>query len=270
MKKGKLIGTGMTSEVYEWGQDCVLKLYHDEFNDAWIERENNIGTLAHEAGVPSPALFDKVEVDGHRGIVFERIFGTTMLRHADAEPWKLVHFSRQMARLHFQMHQCSAPQLPSQKDKFTAAIKRSSEILGDKEKIILDYLERLPDGASICHGDLHFDNIIVSNRGLIVIDWTNGYNGNPLGDVARTCLMLHSPTRPPEIDDTTAASYKQAKLLTYTAYLREYLKLSNARFEDINAWMLPLAAARLKEKVPREEKWLMDMINTRLEQLRKR
>jgi hypothetical protein len=55
--------------------------------------------------------------------------------------------------------------------------------------------------------------------------------------------------------------------MTYWSYLNEYMRVAKVKFEDIDAWMLPVAAAKLKDKVPGEEKWLMKIIDTRLEQL---
>ena len=157
-------------------------------DDEWIKHEAKIGYSVHEAGVPSPAVFDMVDVDGRKGLIFQRIFGKTVLRHIETEPWKVYNFAQQMAGLHFKMHKCSAEGLPSQKERFAYTIKRSSEILGDKENRILDYIESLPNGVSICHGDLHFNNIIVSDNKLVAIDWNSALYREPF---RRCCQNLY-------------------------------------------------------------------------------
>jgi len=267
MKKGELLGKGMTAEVYKWGQDKVLKLYFDEYDEEWVRREAEIGQRVHEAGVPSPGVFDMVEIDGRKGVIFQRIFGKTILNTLETEPWRFCNFVQQMAAFHYKIHKCSADGIPSQKEKFAFKIKLSSEILGDKVEKILDYVDRLPEGESICHGDLYLSNIIVSNNKLVAIDWNSGYMGDPCGDVARTCLIINSPTVPPGIPDIMAAMSAYPKWMTYGIYLNEYMKIAKVKFEDIDAWMLPVAAARLKDKIPGEEKWLMKIINKRLKQL---
>ncbi|HEX2927424.1 MAG TPA: aminoglycoside phosphotransferase, partial [Ruminiclostridium sp.] len=61
MKKGRLLGSGLTAEVYEWGQDKILKLYFKKYsNDDWVNHEAEVGYLVHESGLMSPAVFDKV------------------------------------------------------------------------------------------------------------------------------------------------------------------------------------------------------------------
>lgn len=267
MEKGELLGKGMTAEVYKWGQDKVLKLYSDNYNEEWIKREAVIGQKIHEAGVPSPAVFDIVEVDGRKGIIFQRIFGKTIVGALEREPWQFCSFVQQMARFQYKIHKYSADGIPSQKERFANTIKRSSEILGDKVKKILNYVDRLPEGNSICHGDFYLSNIIVSDNRLVAIDWSNSYRGDPLGDVAQTCLIINSQAVLPGIPSIMTEMAKYPKWVTYELYLNEYMRIAKVKFESIDAWMLPVAAARLKEKIPGEEKWLMKIINKRLNQL---
>jgi uncharacterized protein (TIGR02172 family) len=264
MKKGKLIGKGMTAEVYEWGQDKALKLYFDKFSEAWIKNEAQIGSAIHKADVPSPEVFGIIDVEDRKGLIFQRIFGKPLLSHIKEEPWKLYYYTQQLAQLQYKIHQCSADGLPSQKERFEAKIKSSSRILGNLEKKILDYLESLPDGKSVCHGDFHINNIIKSSNELVVVDWTSAYLGNPLGDVARTILMMLSPSKPQGTPDYLWALTQKTKWLTYWIYLSEYMRLSKARFENIDAWIIPAAAAKLRDNLPGEEKWLIDTIKERL------
>jgi uncharacterized protein (TIGR02172 family) len=267
MVKGDLLGRGKTAEVYKWDQNKVLKLYFNDYNEAWIRREAQITQKVHEAGVPSPAVFDIVNVEGRRGIVFERISGKTMMSTFETEPWTFFDYLPQLIRFHHKIHKYSTTGLPSQKEKFEFTINLSSEILGGKVKKILDYVDRLPDGNSICHGDLYLSNVIVSNNKLVAIDWSGGYMGNPLGDVVRTALITLSPAVPPGIPNIMSAMFAYPKWMTYWRYLTEYMQIANVKYEDLDAWTLPVAAAKLKDKIPGEEKWLMKIINERLEKL---
>ncbi|MNW11893.1 hypothetical protein D3C71_2094480 [compost metagenome] len=53
-------------------------------------------------------------------------------------------------------------------------------------------------------------------------------------------------------------------------YIREYLRLSGRSYAEINAWVLPVAAARLIEGVPAAEKeQLAKEIRRRLRSIRK-
>lgn len=264
MGKGKLIGNGMTAEVYEWGLDKVLKLYFSRFSDEWIENEAKIGVAVHEAGVPSPAVFEMINLDNRKGIIFQRIFGKSILKRIQAEPWNLYQYALRIAGLHYKIHQCRANGLPAQKERFTSKIRSSSKLLGPLEGRILDYVNSLPDGSCVCHGDFHFNNIIVSGNELIPIDWSNAYDGNPLSDVARTCLMMNSPSKPHGTSDFIIMMSQYARWFTYWTYLNEYMRLSKVDFDKIDEWILPVAAVKLRDKVPGEEKWLLNIIKMRL------
>lgn len=260
-----MIGQGRTAEVYAWDSGKILKLYFDWFPMNWIKYEADIGRAIYNAGVPSPELFDMVDEDGRKGLIYQRIDGVSLLKLIETKPWQIPGYARQMAQLHFKIHQFSTDKLPSHKDRMTHAIMKETPILGKEAEKIITYLNGLPSGNSVCHGDFHPDNILVSAKGWVAIDWMNAYEGNPLSDVARTCLMIHSPFIPP---GTPRILMDIIKCMIYSAYIKEYLKLANVKWEDIETWMLPVAAARICEKVPGEEKWLLEMIDNKLKQHR--
>ncbi|MBC7316231.1 MAG: hypothetical protein H5T70_07420 [Chloroflexi bacterium] len=48
------------------------------------------------------------------------------------------------------------------------------------------------------------------------------------------------------------------------AYLRAYRRLRPLPPRDVEAWLLPVAAGRLAERIPGEERFLLGMIRARL------
>lgn len=264
MKKGELLGKGMTADVYKWGQDKVLKLYRGNCSDEWIRHEADIGRKLYDAGVSSPEVYDIVEIEGRKGIVFQRIFGKTVTGIISKEPWLFFHYVEKMAIYQYNIHKHYTDGIPSQKERFTHTITLSSAVLGDRVEKILNYIDSLPMKGNVCHGDFYLSNIIISNGKPVIIDWTSAYRGDPSGDIARTCLIINSPAVLPGMPKIMAAAAKFPKWVVYKAYLNEYLRVSKAEFEDINAWILPVAAARLKDRIPGEEKWLMSIIDKRL------
>jgi len=267
MLKNNIIGRGMTAEVYEWDDGKVLKLYYEGFSEDIIKFEAHIGKQIFEAGISSPEVYGIIEVEGRLGIVFQRIYGQSMLRAIEKKPWKLAFYARGMARMHAKMHLRNTKELPNQKDNLINSIAASSKLLGGRQKIVIEYLNKLPDDTKVCHGDFHPDNIILANDEMTAIDWINVSSGNAFADVARTCLMIRSPAMPPGSSKLSIIISKYAKKLISYFYLKEYIKYAEADYRKIDAWILPVAAARLCENIPNEEKWLMEIIDDNMKRL---
>lgn len=264
MNKGILIGMGRTAEVYEWGDDKALKLYFQWYNDEWIKDEEEIGRVLCEKGVPCPRIFGVVEEEGRKGIIYEKLSGLSILKAIEAKPWKCLWYGRKMAEIHSNVHSFHTDKLPEQKAALEWSVNESRELLGDSTEKVIEYLQKLPTGTSVCHGDFHPDNIMMFNGSYKTIDWTNSSYGNPLADVARTLLMFQSTYIPPGVSKIMVLGSKIIRKMLYNAYLKEYMKITKANFEDIDKWILPIAAARLKERVDGEQQWLLDIIKDRM------
>lgn len=250
--------------MYEWGEGQALKLYYEGFPSEWIHHEAEIGRMVQAAGVPAPKVYDVIAENGRRGLVYERIDGPSLLRAIQASPLRMKKYVREMARLHADIHRCSSPELPRQKEYLTQAIQVSHELLGDRMEAILEYLETLPEGIQVCHGDFHPDNVLLSAGQLVAIDWTNAHSGNPLEDAARTSLMFLSPFTPPGTSPVVNFLLRRVRPMMNRTYLKEYCRTSRTCLEDVHAWLLPVLAARLRENVPGEREWLLRLIDQQL------
>ena len=257
-----LIGRGRTAEVYRWENDRVLKVFYDWVPAAWIESEAKLGAAVYATGVPAPAVYGLLDVDGRKGLLYQRLDGPSLLGRITAKPWRIVAYARQMAELQRRIHAANGAGLPEQKERLESAIADSAALfdLGAQQAAIVAQLRRLPEGSSVCHGDFHPDNILGAEREWLAIDWSNAAAGNPCADVARTLLMLASPYLPPQIPQPTQALLKVAKRLLRSAYLQEYLRSAKIGFADVEPWLLPVAAARLRERIPGEAEWLLKLI----------
>jgi len=260
VEKGKQIGQGRTAKIYALANDeLVLKLYHDHIPNQFINQEFEIGKAVYEAGISSPKVYEIVEDNGRKGIIYQHIQGESMLQQLIKKPWKLCIYGKRMAKLHYQIHTCKINDLPKAEDIFVKSIKINKKI-ASKEVQLLKYFNTLSTGNNVCHGDFHPDNIMISQNEWIVLDWTNGYSGNPLSDVARTYVLIRTPFMP----DVSKIMLKLSKLFKYiicTNYIKEYQKLAHVKFKDIYPWFVPIATKRLLENIPGEEKWLLKIIN---------
>ncbi|SFF19940.1 Predicted kinase, aminoglycoside phosphotransferase (APT) family [Paenibacillus catalpae] len=260
MTRGALIGKGMTAEVYEWGEGQALKLYYENIPKDWIQYESEVGTAVHQAGVPAPEVWGQVEVEGRSGLLYERIAGSSLLAMMMRNPDQAEPYGTVLARLHADIHRRRASRLPKQKERLAMFIRQSAAFLGERVQPVLDDLELLPEGESVCHGDLHPDNVLHSDGRLTAIDWMDAHTGDPLCDVARTSMIFLSPfvSMPPlSISPVICHQLNEA-------YLSEYCRLTGAEKSAIDLWRLPVAAARLREQVPGEQEWLLAYIDRQL------
>ena len=138
------------------------------------------------------------------------------------------------------------------------------EILArDEVAEALKALTQLPDGDTVCHGDLWPDNIIMSPKGMIIIDWSCATKGHPLADVARTWLLNRLTRLPMGLPERRLIDSMRA--LFHSTYLSRYLRLRPGSRKQISAWLLPVVAARFHE-IGTEEEWpkLLKFIEKRI------
>ena len=261
-----MIARGRTAEIFAWKDNQVLKLFLDWCPAHWAEHEARVTQAVHEAGLPAPAVEGIVDVDGRPGIIFERVEGHSMLAELTAKPWKLVQFARTLAELQTALHSCKVPELPSLRRRLEEKIRAVALLPTKTKEAVLEVLAELPGGSAVCHGDLHPDQIIMSSRGPIIIDWPDASQGNPLADVARTSMLF----RLAEVPSFYARRWliNSVRALFHSIYLRRYLRLRPGSREEIAAWLLPVAAARLSEDIPEEEPRLLALVEANLKSQR--
>jgi uncharacterized protein (TIGR02172 family) len=270
---GRRIGIGRTAEILEWKEGYVVKLYWKGFPRESIEQEAKVGNAVNELGLPTARVKEVIEVEDRYGIVFERVDGRTMLQEFASKPWRLNSLIRVFTELHLEMHRHSVPEFPSLRKRLTERIGKITDAkvpddlreLAKKAKAAaLARLEELPEDDKLCHGDFHPDNIIMSPRGPIIIDWPDATKGDPAADVARTRLLISMGA--PVEGRTVGWLLKSARKRALSSYLNLYLKSGPIPLESIDAWQLPVTLARITEGIPGERDQLMTLIKNYLDQ----
>ncbi len=163
IKLSASIAEGRTAEIYEWDEGQILKLYHDWCPPHWVEDKSKVAYAIHEAGIPSPAVGEILEVNHRRGLVYERVTGQSMLREMSMRPWAFPKYARLLAELHSQINQLSIPGLRSYQEGLMYSIQRAPHLDDDLRKKTLKHLGTLKDGDSVCHGDFHPGNVLLTD-----------------------------------------------------------------------------------------------------------
>lgn len=265
MALGPRIGQGKTAEVFHWEHNKIIKLFRSRRFDALLEAEWKLSRTVQELKLAVPAVYGVETVDGKKGIVYERIDGLTLTRQLSKKPWQLNKLARLMASQHFELGCRPGEGLPLQKQLLEYNITHAPQLTEEQKSAVIRYLRQLPDGGQACHGDFHPDNVMLSSKGPVIIDWTTGSCGQPIADVARTILILEYaelPASMPRLIRTLLTVLRRKLKQEYTS---AYLALSGHSLEDIRMWTLPLAAARLIEGVTgEEERRLLRLVQERI------
>jgi hypothetical protein len=160
----ELLAQGRAADVYAAGPRQVLRRYREgERDDTAVEAMAMEHARRH--GFPVPAVYDAAG----RDLVLERIGGPTMMSDLAARPWLVRRHGRTLAELHRRLHGILAPEgLPSP----------------------------FGGGEQLLHLDLHPENVLLSDRGPVVIDWSNAARGKAADDVAATWVILATSVIP--------------------------------------------------------------------------
>jgi uncharacterized protein (TIGR02172 family) len=256
------IAEGRTAEIYVWDDQHILKLYRDWCPPDWVDYEARIARAVHEAGIPSPATGEIVEVDGRRGLIYERLDGISMLQELNARPWMLLKQARWLADLHVKINEQAITDLPSYKDRLHYDISHTKHLSDDLREKALAMLEALSGGQSLCHGDYHPGNVLITKNGPVVIDWMTASSGTPWMDVARTSLLLSIGAK--SAKNQVRPIIRLAVRLYHRTYLNRYQTHVADSGNELKRWLTVIAAARLVEDIAPEREALIQMVRESL------
>ncbi len=257
MKIGKKLGEGAGSEVFEWeDENKIIKLAKPNTSIVALQREFENCRIAWECGLPVPKPFELITIGERSGIVFERIYGKSLLsRLVDGNmnrPNGQQHSddffqARLTARLLYQVHSHSASNLQNQRENIKYAISRTTYLTEDEKTTLIADLNQLPMKQFLCHGDPNPGNILLRERDAIIIDWNDASIGNPEADLAEYVLLLRFAAIPSFLNPSpTMRSVLDSKREeSIRIFLEEYAKLSGITYTDIEPWLAPLAARKL-------------------------
>lgn len=256
MKKGQCIGRGRTASVYEWGENEVLKLFN---KGECMGNEAENCRIINSLGIPAPEVVGTIEIEGCQGIIYERVDGVTMTKVIEPNMESITKYAKILAELHSVINSHRVDFIPNLKKELSRKIGFSTKLDVDKRNKIIEKFNELQEDNAICHYDFHPDNVIMSQKGPVIIDWANVLVGNPLADVTRTSLILKSYAVPPG-EYPYWLKDRVSRLYFHEVYLNEYIKIRNINITDLEPWVVPTAAVRLTEEILEEEQQLMTLI----------
>jgi hypothetical protein len=257
MHIGRCIGTGRTADIYEYGKECVIKIFKSDFHIGSEGKNSKI--INGLEGIRSPKLIDIIDIKGSKAIVYERITGPTMMEKIACEPEKQSYYADMLAQIQYQMHTAVSSLKPNLKEEIKNKIS-SSEKLNDRvREYALEKTEIINDSCAICHYDFHPGNIIISENGPFIVDWANALIGDVRADVSRTSLMLRAYLSRLGIDFYSITQIMKHNDF-HSCYLKAYIKKNSMDIEQLLEFEVITAAVRLTEEIKEENDFLQEII----------
>jgi len=256
----EIIGRGREAEVFAWGEGRVLKLYRTAEQREGASHEARITAAVHEAGCPAPCVYGTAEVGDRRGVILERLDGP-MLMGRLLEGLKDANESLGlMAELQAALHGHEVAGLPMLHERIARRVERVRPVAGEYADAALERLALLPEGQTVCHWDLHPGNVIATERGPKIIDWSGAASGNPLADVARSLFLLLDAVVPGDVPEEIQRRVAEVRATGGPVYLDRYCELTGAKEENIRAWRLPVLVDRLADPIPEERDLILQLL----------
>jgi thiamine kinase-like enzyme len=240
LKYGKIIGKGKTATVYEWEAGTVLKLFHQGYSKNAVEKEFQNAKAINGMNFAKQKVYEIICCEKRMGIIYDRLEGESLLDWV-LKTGNLHGCAEHMARLHKTIVQNRVSNIQDYKVFLKTNILNAPSANLLEQEGVLEILDRLKDGDTLCHGDFHPGNILLSNGHTKVIDFMNVCHGDFLYDVARTVFLVEYTPVPEDVDDRE--SLLRLKKMLADLYLIEM----NVTREMIHDYLSVIATARVGE-----------------------
>ncbi|MGB5757552.1 MAG: aminoglycoside phosphotransferase family protein [Acidimicrobiales bacterium] len=254
---GRMIAPGRTSDVYEFGRGSVVKVPRPGVPAGWAAIEAEITAAVHSDGLPTPAVRGLEVVKGRESVVFERIDGQSMWQQVRDGSRDVSSVAIELAEIQLAVHGANAPSLLLEfADRVGPKIDAAHVLSAGERNEARRILASLPRGSSLCHGDLHPGNVLMSDRGPIVIDWYDAAAGSPIADFVRSSLLIRPPRGASELLHLPESSPDVLRRL-HDDYVKRVLANLDVAPGVAQCWEAVLAASRLSERAEADDSGLL-------------
>lgn len=237
----KHIARGASAELFDLGKGQVIKLFRESVSDEMIAREADASIQASAMGVPTAAAIARRTWNGRRGIVYPRLEGGTLIDWIRRNPTRAKWVLGEMGAIHSAMHRAGGESLRSLKQVLATDIAYGPAPTA-LQRTVIDYLNVLSEGDKLTHGDFHLGNVMMTPKGMMVIDWSKAAAGHPAADVVRSEMLMRFGIGPSDWITNLWRDWAAGRLR------KSYMASSEVTERDLDQWRPVVALAWLRAR----------------------
>lgn len=255
-----VIGKGNCGTVYRLDAERIIKVYDApryQRDTEMAKYEADISREVFKRGLPTAISFGVVKCGSYKAAIYEKITGGTLGDAILEDERKLEELVSKFAILGRQIHHTEAPReiFP---DIVGAKIKRGDALLipwtTEAELAQMRALiDAIPDRPYMVHSDFHWDNVMVQDGEIILIDVGGISHGHPIFDFVSMYLRTGSH----EFAKTKLS--QELSVHVFESFVKEYfgerLNKSNRKvFDELLEFLgnIPILAAHCGMNRPGE------------------
>lgn len=237
----RLIAGGESAQLLDLGNGHVLKLFREGVSDEMIARESGASSYAEGCGVPTATAIGQWVWDGRRGIVYPRLEGGTLMDWIRRKPFRAGWALDRMGAMHAAMHQKSGGALRPLKQVLATDISHGPAPVA-LQRAAIAYLNTLPEGHALIHGDFHLSNVMMTPQGMRVIDWSKAASGHPAADAVRSEMLMRFGIGPTDWVTNLWRDWAARRLR------KSYMAMGAVSPPDLALWRPVVALAWLRSR----------------------
>lgn len=243
MNLERVIAVRNNKTVYRDG-DKAIKVFDANFSKSDILNEALNQARVEEAGIRVPKVLEVSVIDGKWAIVSEYIPGKTLAQLMEENPQEKDAYLEQFVELQMEVHTHRAPLLNKLHDKMKRKIDETGLDATTRYELHTR-LDSTPHHNKVCHGDFNPSNIIMSENGPYILDWSHATQGNASADVARTYLLF----------------WLNGDIDGAKKYLNLFCKKSDTARQYVERWLPIVAASQSVKGKPQEREFLLSWVD---------
>jgi len=226
MNSERILAVRTSKIIYRDG-NLAIKVFDEDYSKADVLNEALNQARVEQSNLPIPRIMGVNVLDGKWAISTEYIKGKTLGRMMSECPEKWPEYLELFVDLQMQVHATRVSLLGRLRDSLDRKII-DADLDATVRYDLHTRLESMPRSNELCHGDFNPTNIIISENGPYILDWSHATQGCAAADVAISYLQFWLYGMKDAAED----------------YLAMFCEKSGLHAAQIRKWMPIVAAAK--------------------------